>query len=338
MNNIPATMEAEGRQIMEDKDDGVSLRSFTEVVTFADRASKTEMVPKQYRGKPDDIVVSIMQGMELGLRPLASLKSIAVINGIPSIYGDAPLALVYKSGKLEYIKETLDEDAEQGGMVATCRVKRINQPEIIQTYSVDDAKKAGLWGKSGPWQTAPKRMLKFRARSFALRDGFPDVLNGIDIYEEVIDRPAMRDVTPESDPEPETKGTAGLKNKLTGRKKPEEPTVTLAEVKKAMKAAANQIELDEAAKKAAGLTSDADKQKARQAYAERRDELNAAATTQAQGGIADMIKSELRQVAGPEGVEAVLSTYREQLEAMEGSDAASYQSILELADEREGAA
>jgi hypothetical protein len=56
-------------------------------------------------------------------------------------------------------------------------------------FSVADAKRAGLWGKSGPWTQYPRRMLQLRARGFALRDAFPDVLKGLVTAEEAQDYP-----------------------------------------------------------------------------------------------------------------------------------------------------
>ena len=55
------------------------------------------------------------------------------------------------------------------------------------TFTVGDAIRAGLWKKAGPWTMYPKRMLQMRARSFALRDAFPDVLRGLVATEEVED-------------------------------------------------------------------------------------------------------------------------------------------------------
>jgi hypothetical protein len=60
---------------------------------------------------------------------------------------------------------------------------------LTRSFSVADAKKASLWGKAGPWSNYPKRMLQMRARSWALRDAFPDVLRGIGIKEEQHDIP-----------------------------------------------------------------------------------------------------------------------------------------------------
>jgi hypothetical protein len=64
---------------------------------------------------------------------------------------------------------------------------------------VADAKAAKLWGKSGPWTDYPRRMLKFRARGFVLRDVFGDVLKGLRTAEEVRDYPEERNITPLSE-------------------------------------------------------------------------------------------------------------------------------------------
>jgi hypothetical protein len=63
--------------------------------------------------------------------------------------------------------------------------------ELVSTFGLDDAKRAGLLGKQGPWQTSTKRMLKLRARGFALRDKFADVLAGLVSVEEALDLPRV---------------------------------------------------------------------------------------------------------------------------------------------------
>jgi hypothetical protein len=93
-------------------------------------------------------------------------------------------------------------------MVARCVVRRAYGDEIEETeatFSVDDAKRAKLWGKQGPWSQYPKRMLAMRARGFAIRDAFPDAMKGMITAEEAQDYPtkAPRDVTPKPEPLPE---------------------------------------------------------------------------------------------------------------------------------------
>jgi len=74
---------------------------------------------------------------------------------------------------------------------------------VLGQFSMADAARAGLKGKSGPWQQYPQRMLQMRARGFALRDAFPDVLRGLISAEVAMDIPfEATGLTPRHDPEP----------------------------------------------------------------------------------------------------------------------------------------
>lgn len=136
--------------------------------------------------------VAILHGLEVGFTPMAALQSIAVVNGMPSIWGDGMIALVRASGLLEDIIETIEDDKE-GPTIAVCKVKRVGSPSwVVQAFTRPQAMKAGLWKKQGPWVQYPQRMMQMRARSWALRDAFPDVLRGLNSAEEAIE---MVDVT-----------------------------------------------------------------------------------------------------------------------------------------------
>ena len=65
-----------------------------EAVKFAEILAKSTIVPRHYQNKSGDILVAVQMGAELGLKPIQALQNIAVINGKPSVYGDALLALV----------------------------------------------------------------------------------------------------------------------------------------------------------------------------------------------------------------------------------------------------
>lgn len=153
------------------------------------------MAPKGMEA-PEKIVTAILTGLEVGLKPMQAVQSIAVVNGRPCVWGDAALGLVQGSGLLEDIAETLEGEGE--AMRAACRVNRKgNATPIERAFTVADAKTAGLWNKAGPWTQYPQRMLQMRARSWALRDGFADVLKGLHIYEEVRDysRPVVNEAS-----------------------------------------------------------------------------------------------------------------------------------------------
>jgi len=159
-------------------------RNLTEAMEYAKLMASSELVPTCFRGKPADVLIAVQMGQELKLKPLQALSSIVVINGKPTLYGDGLLAVARGSGKCEWVDEKLDETT----MTATCTVKRIGEPEpVVRTFSKSQAEKANLWQKVGPWQQYPKRMLQMRARTFALRDAFADVLKGVSDTDEVQD-------------------------------------------------------------------------------------------------------------------------------------------------------
>jgi hypothetical protein len=190
-------------------------RSLKEALQLASLLSKSKLVPKGFEN-PEACLVGILYGMEVGLSPIAALQRMAIIDGRPTIWGDAALALVEASGLLIKIEERIEisesktdhqssvwphneqlpqtvhqrpDQADDGpstkSRTAICQVLRSGRSEpITRTFSIEDAKRAGLWQKPGPWTDYPDRMLMMRARAFALRDAFPDVLMGLYLKEE----------------------------------------------------------------------------------------------------------------------------------------------------------
>ena len=175
MNNLTVQTKPQGFDM--------SPQTFEQALTFSNYLADSDMVPKDFKGKPGNCLVAIQWGAEIGLKPLQAMQNIAIINGRPSLWGDAVIALARSSPVCEYILETDD------GQTATCRVKRRGEQEQSRTYSMTDAKLAGLVGKAGPWTQYPQRMRQMRARGFAIRDVFPDVLKGLAVAEESMDSP-----------------------------------------------------------------------------------------------------------------------------------------------------
>ena len=141
------------------------------------------MMPKNIE-RPETVFVAVQMGLEVGLSPMQAVQNIAVVNGRPTIWGDAMLGLVRGSGILASISEVTTGEGD--ATTAVCTVTRLDDPgETVGRFSVADAKRAGLWGKAGPWTQYPRRMLQMRARGFALRDKFPDVLKGLYAREEI---------------------------------------------------------------------------------------------------------------------------------------------------------
>lgn len=159
--------------------------NLTEAIALSKLIAGSDLAPKDFKGKPANVLIAMQMGAEVGLAPMQSLQNIAVINGRPSLWGDAALGVVQVHPEYEWHKESIEGSAD--ARTATFQIKRNGQEASTTRFSVADAKKASLWGKAGPWQSYPDRMLQMRARGFGLRDKFADALRGLSIAEEAMD-------------------------------------------------------------------------------------------------------------------------------------------------------
>lgn len=161
------------------------LSQFTELAAILRRAGT---VPPDVI-KDEEVIVLLIAAAELGLGPTAAINNMTLVRGKVLIYGDAALALVRASGQLESFQEILEGKDDR--RIATCTAKRLGvAQERVQRFSLDDAKRAGLYPPkkdTSPWAKFTDRMLLFRARSWCLRDLFGDILLGLGIYEEYAD-------------------------------------------------------------------------------------------------------------------------------------------------------
>lgn len=170
--------------------------NFEHYYRIAKMMSQSQMVPKNYIDKPQDVLIAMEYGRSLNLGPLQAIQNIAVINGKPTLYGDCVLAVCSGHPDFENIQEEPILDASNKIIGYTCSVKRKNRSAVSQSFTIEDATSAQLWGKQGPWKQYPNRMLQMRARAFALRDSFADALGGVRISEEVQDYREIKNITP----------------------------------------------------------------------------------------------------------------------------------------------
>lgn len=138
--------------------------------------------------------IAIMAGAELGLTPLMALRSYAVVNGRPSLWGDGLKAVVRQSGKCEYIRTGSDQT------MGWCEAKRNDTGETKRVeFTLEQAKLARLTAKTGPWTSGyADVMMERRATNRCLNDLFADVLGGIvDAQEALEDGPIIDAPTPQ---------------------------------------------------------------------------------------------------------------------------------------------
>ena len=165
----------------------ISPSSLTEAMDYAKMIANSSFCPPAMKGKAGDVIIAMQMGAEVGLSPMQALQNIAVINGRPSLWGDAALALVLSNPNYISHREWIEGSIKTSDLTAYCAITRKNSEEYIKSFSQQDAERAGLWNKAGPWKQYPERMLQMRARAFCIRDKFADALRGINVAEEVSD-------------------------------------------------------------------------------------------------------------------------------------------------------
>lgn len=188
-------------------------RTFDDVWRMSQMIAESDLAPKDYKGKPGNVMIAWQTGVELGITsPMQAIQNIAVINGRPTLWGDMMLAICRAAPA--WSEADFQEWIEGEGMAMTahCTVRRRPNGNVAHyTFSAQDAQDASLLSKQGPWQQYKKRMLQMRARSFALRDTFTPELKGIRMAEE------ERDITPEANtanPAPQAQARSGAASKV----------------------------------------------------------------------------------------------------------------------------
>lgn len=137
---------------------------------------------------------SIVQyGAELGIGPMTSLQSMAIVQGKIAMSAGMMLALAVKGGVTYQVVVSTNEKAE---------IKFKGDCEYTSTFSIEDAKRAGIYKEQSGWTKYPKDMCFHRAVTAGIRRVKPGIVLGLYAIEELQDAPPL-------DSPPKTQGTEG---------------------------------------------------------------------------------------------------------------------------------
>lgn len=166
--------------------------SLAEAQHLSQTLSQSSIIPGALRGKPADVLVTLMTGRELGLGPMQSLRGIYVIDGKGVASSDLIVGLVKRSNVCKFFR--LVESTDK---VATYETHREGEEPTRMSFTIEQAQTAGLAGRNN-WAKYPAAMLRARCSAALARAVYPDVAMGLYDVDEAEDfrRPRPADVRP----------------------------------------------------------------------------------------------------------------------------------------------
>jgi hypothetical protein len=165
---------------------GVELRDVDAMFRFAKCYLQSRLAPPAFKNE-QQLVIAWAKAAELGLTPLQAIDGMTIINNRVGIMGDLALAMCEASGLLQ--QKSVEYEGEGDELVCKLELKRKGRKAQVYSFSVKEAREAGIYERSQVWKSYPRRMCYYRALGFGLRDEFADVLKGIKTIEELQDYP-----------------------------------------------------------------------------------------------------------------------------------------------------
>lgn len=147
-------------------------RTYDEMGMVANMLYKSQLLPKAIRS-PEAAFAIIVAGAELGMPPMLALRGINLVDGKVVIAADLQLGAFKRAGGKAIFSEFTDKRC-------TLQLVHPNGDTHIETFSMEDAKLAGLLGKDN-WKKYPKAMLRSRVITAGLKSiGFEPVAGAYD--------------------------------------------------------------------------------------------------------------------------------------------------------------
>ncbi len=194
---IKTTTEVEEKSVtIADKKQFVtncSKNNFSQNWNMAVQLSKSDIIPDNYKNKPQNVVIAIGLANQMQLDPFTVMQNLAIIKGKTSWSGSFCKTLIERTGKYKNLE--LNYVGEKGKDTYGCYLSavRVSDGKIINGPTVTmQMAKAEKWTSNSKWLTLTDLMLAYRCQSFFCRLYVPEAMNGIYTSEEVEEVSAQR--------------------------------------------------------------------------------------------------------------------------------------------------
>lgn len=161
--------------------DVISAGHVEKFTAFAKTLAVSEFLPEGLRGKPGNVFMAMMQGLDLGLRPMQALNLIDVIKGKPGLKPEGMRALIHSAGH-----DWIDVEASELRCIIRARRKGSDVWHEV-TYTIEQAKNSGDFAKNANYKSRPDDMLYARCTTRMAKRHFADVINGLPSVDDLLD-------------------------------------------------------------------------------------------------------------------------------------------------------
>lgn len=183
-------MIAESNTEMETESIYSSTDAFNKLFKIANVISKTQLVPDNYRNRPEDCTIAIDIANRNGMSPLSVMQNLYVVKGKPTWSGQACIAMLKASPEFEHVKPIMvgERNTDEWGCFFEAIDKYDGKVIKGSLVTIKMAKDEGWYSKAGSkWQTMPEQMLQYRAAAFFARIYMPNALMGYKVEGEADD-------------------------------------------------------------------------------------------------------------------------------------------------------
>lgn len=157
---------------------------------LAQAYARSQIVPEQYRGKPDDCFIACQMACRLKVDPMAYMQASYVVHGRPGLEAKLAIGLLNTSGLIRgRIQYKNSGSIEKGDRQCTAYATDAATGEIVSaTVTWKMVVGEGWISKSGSkWKTMPDVMFVYRSAAFLIRQYYPEVLSGMPFADELED-------------------------------------------------------------------------------------------------------------------------------------------------------
>lgn len=158
-----------------------ALQSFSDDWKIANQLAKSTIIPKEYQGKPENVVLCMGMSRKIGLDVMTVINNLQLVMGKQEWKGSFIPVLIEMTEKYTDLEHNFVGKESEDNFGCYLEATRVRDGKRIKgtTVTISMAKKEGWYNRNSKWQTMPQQMLIYRASAFFARAYCPAALNGL---------------------------------------------------------------------------------------------------------------------------------------------------------------